>query len=150
MCKMKTAPASSAAGRSLSLFTLVNELPDAVEWAVVFCTDSLLKQISPDQLGAMLGFPARTEICECVAVALTSLGKGLAFDCHGPWTWPLRDPLYDPLYEPGPTIAERLALRLRLLARVEDADCIGFGQLPALSPVVMSLTIDAAGVATAE
>jgi hypothetical protein len=147
---MKIAPTSSFACRSLSLFALVNGLPDVVEWAVVFRADSLFRQISTQQLGAMLGFPAGTEIQECVAVALTSLGKALAFDAPEPLLTPWIWPSHEPRGEPGETVAGRLARRLALLAGMENADCIAFGQLPGSSPVVMALTIDGAGVATAE
>jgi hypothetical protein len=146
MYKMKIAPASSFAGGSRSLFALVNQLPDAVDWAVVFRADSLFKQISPDRLGPMLGLPPGAKILDCAAVALTSLGKALAFDAGEAWTWAT----HEPQCEPGVTVAARLAPRLTLLTGIEDADCIGFGQLPGSSPVVMALTVDGAGIAAAE
>jgi hypothetical protein len=128
------------------LLTVVNQLPDSVEWAVVFRAEALLKLIPAAQCLAMLGLPERTEITACAAVALTSLGKCLAFDEPGRWTWP--SPLSQ--CDSSATVEQRLASRLPLLPDVENADCIGFGQLPGLSPVVMALTIDGEGVATAE
>jgi hypothetical protein len=119
---MKTGPTLSIAGPGLSLIALVNQLPDAVEWAVVFRAASLFRQISAHQLRAMLGFPAETPILDCAALALTSLGKGLAFDARGPWTWPM----HEHPYESRATVVGRLARRWPLLAGIENADCIGF------------------------
>jgi hypothetical protein len=142
---MKSAHTAPLAGRSPSLFTLVNQLPDAVEWAVVFRAQSLLQQIPATQCATMLGLPAGIEIFDCVAVALTSLGKGIAFDAQGPWTWSFPEPQH----HFGQKVETRLTAPLQLLADFSDADCIGFGQLPGSSPVVVVITIDSAGVATA-
>jgi hypothetical protein len=143
---MRTAPAPPFTGHGLSLLALVNKLPLAVEWAVVFRAESLFKLISPSQCSVMLGVPVEAEFSKCVAVALTSLGKCLAFDARESWTWPSSAPRD----HSGATVAERLAPQLALLSSVENADCVGFGQLPGLSFVVMALTIDPAGVAMAE
>jgi hypothetical protein len=143
---MKAALKSLLGSPGPSLLALVNQLPDAAEWAVVFRADSLFKQISLPKCVTMMGFPAGTELLGCVAVALTSLGKCLAFHANGPWTWPA----HGPQHHSGATVAGRLAPRLSLLAGIERVDCIGFGQLPTLSPVVMALTINGAGVVTAE
>jgi hypothetical protein len=142
---MKSVLTASSAGQNTSLFTLVNQLPDAVEWAVIFRAQSLLQQIPASQCATMLGVPPGIEIKDCAAVALTSLGKGVAFDARGPWEWAFRDAQRDV----GETVETRLARRLLLLADYSDADCIGFGQLPGSSPVVVAITIDSAGVATA-
>jgi hypothetical protein len=143
---MNSALTAPLAGRSPSLLTLVHQLPDAVEWAVVFRAQSLLQQIPASQCATMLGFPAGVEILDCLAVALTSRGKGIAFDAQGPWTWSFREPQYHVSQTVGTCLAERLLL----LADFSDADCIGFGQLPGSSPVVVAITIDSAGVATAK
>lgn len=129
----------------LSLPTLINQLPGSLEWGVLFRTKALLELISSDQLGSMFGFPSDTDISSSVCVALTSAGKCLAFDAEGPWIWSLGEPQSDT----APGLAGRLTHKLTMLPTVEDAVCVGFGQLPGLSPVAMALTIKE-GVATAE
>ena len=131
--------------RALSLPALLNQLPHALEWGVLFRTRALVELISCDQLERMLGFPAESEITESVCVALTSAGKCLTFCTEGPWVWSLGGPPVDVM----PGVAGRFADRVSMLPAAENADCLGFGQLSGQSPVVMALTIEA-GVATAE
>jgi hypothetical protein len=132
-------------GRRLSLLALVSQLPGSLGWGVLFRTQALVELISSTQLGTMLGLPAGIDVAESVCVALTSAGKCLAFDAEGPWVWSLGEPPVDM----GAGFADRFADRLSLLPAAENADCLGFGQLPGLPPVVMALTIEG-GIATAE
>jgi hypothetical protein len=128
----------------LSLPVLVNRLPGSIKWGVLFRTQALVELASGDQIGRMLGLPAGTDIARSVCVALTSAGKCLAFDAQGPWVWSLGAPPVDA----AGGVADHLADLLSMLP-AENADCLGFGQLPGLSPVVMALTIEG-GVATGE
>jgi hypothetical protein len=146
----ESAPARSTVGSTLPLpdfllSGLVNRLPDSLEWAVLFRTRTLAESISRNQFARMLGFPPDVDIAGSICVALTSAGKCLAFDAEGPWVWSLGGPPADT----GAGAENDIAARLSLLAAAENADCIGFGQLPGLPPVVMALTVEA-GVATAE
>lgn len=136
----------STVDRSLTLFSLVNRLPEAVTWAVVFRIQSLLQQSSSNQCAAMLGLPIDIGIENFAAVALTSLGKATVRDAQGPWTGVAPE---RPLPGSNATVAARLAERLALLYDCENADCVGFGQLPDSSPVVVAIAIDRYGLAKA-
>ncbi len=141
----RAAKALSSPARALSLPALLNQLPHALEWGVLFRTQALAELISCDQLERMLGFPSESRITESVCVALTSAGKCLTFCTEGPWVWSLGGPPVEVV----PGVAGRFADRVSMLPAAENADCLGFGQLSGLSPVVMALTIEG-GVATAE
>jgi hypothetical protein len=129
----------------VSLTALLDQLPGSLGWGVLFRTRALAELIASNQLVRMLGLPPDVDVGKSASVALTSAGKCLAFGPEGPWLWSLGRPPVDA----DINMADRFGDRLAMLPAAEDADCIGFGQLPGLSPVVLALTIDG-GIAAAE
>jgi hypothetical protein len=134
---------SASPGPDLPLFELAARLPGPLEWGVLFRTGALARLIAAEQLDRMFGFPAAANASASLCVALTSAGKCLVFDADGPWVWPFGAPPLDA------GALDRFVDRLSLLAPPANADCLAFGQLAGLPPVVMALVI-ADGVATAE
>lgn len=120
----------------MSLLSLAGRLPDSLEWGVLFRTHALAQFISNKQLVPMLGLPAGVDVAGSVAVALTSAGKCLDFGDHQPLRW-----VGDAPAASGGSIALRHARQLSLLSSAQQADCIGFGQLPGMAPVVLSVAV---------
>lgn len=132
-----TAPAESA-----SALLVLERLPAALGWAVMFRTGTVLTLIDRELAPEVFSLPPGAAVADSAFIVLTSAGRGLA-GRDGATAW------HNGTVPNGGSLAERWADRLALMPDIAAADCVGIGALPGKPPVVLSLTVED-GIAAAE
>jgi len=131
-----------AAAENASALAVLERLPAALGWAVMFRTSMVLTLIDRELAPQVFSLPPDAAVADSAFIVLTSAGRGLA-GRDGATAW------HNGTVPTGGSLAERWADRLALMPEIAAADCIGIGALPGEPPVVLALRVED-GIAAAE
>lgn len=132
----------------MKISSILNLLPQSLEWMVLFNLEKV-RPIAGDEITrAMFYLPETIDLSPFSHVVLTSAGRLVATLSDNA----LVDPYSGNICEPPPqgkTLGHQFADRLSLFA-IDEADCIGLGEIEGFSPVLLHLVLhDHEGHATA-
>lgn len=131
-----------AAAEKVSALAVLQHLPAALGWAVMFRSSTVLTLVDRRLAPQVFSLPADAAVADSAFIVLTSAGRGLAGrDGATAWT--------NGTVPTGGSLAERWADRLALMPEIAAADCVGIGALPGQPPVVLALRVED-GIAVAE
>jgi hypothetical protein len=131
-----------SAAENASALAVLERLPAALGWAVMFRSSTVLTLIDRELAPQVFSLPPEAAVADSAFIVLTSAGRGLA-GRDGATTW------HSGTLPRGGSLAERWAGRLALMPDIATADCVGIGALPGEPPVVLALTVED-GIAAAE
>ncbi len=132
----------------MQISNILNLLPQSLEWMVLFNLEKVRAIAGNETTCAMFYLPETLDLNLFSHVVLTSDGRLVATLSENS----LVDPFSGNLLEKPPqgkTLAHQFADRLSLFA-INEADCIGLGEIEGFSPVLLHLILhDREGHATA-
>ena len=118
---------------------ILDQLPASLEWMVLFDLTAISQITSHETIRAMYHLPEATDLTGHSHVVLTSIGRFLADASQSQLIEPLSGQDWDQPQETR-SLSARFAEQLALFP-VDEADCLGLGQIDAHEPVLLHIKI---------
>ena len=123
----------------MKISNILDLLPQSLEWMVLFNLEKVRPIAGDEVVRAMFYLPENLDLNPFSHVVLTSAGRLVATFSENSLVDPYSGNICEKPLQ-GETLSHQFADRLSLFA-IDEADCIGLGEIAGFSPVLLHLVL---------